>query len=102
MTNREVMELADVIRYAGFDWEAFIDECRENGEEPHISYDEFLAQCVLESGLRKEREERSKGCEVCNTNPKAVWYRFKNRNVLCSFCPVCGRRLKTAMPGEEV
>ena len=61
----------------------------------------FEALGQAQSALQ-EREERSRGCEVCNTNPKAVWYRFKNRNVLCSFCPVCGRRLKTAMAGEEV
>ena len=42
----------------------------------------------------QEREKRSNGCEVCDPNPKAVWYRFKDKNVLCSFCPVCGRPLK--------
>lgn len=44
----------------------------------------------------QEREKRSKGCEVCDPNPKAVWYRFKDKNVLCSFCPVCGKPLKGA------
>ena len=102
MTNREVMELADVIRYAGFDWEAFIDECRENGEEPHISYDEFLAQCVLESGLRKEREERSNGCKYCIGVLLNVVDETTVFEAGFNFCPMCGRPLKMAMPGEEV
>ena len=77
MTNQEA---ARILSY-------LIDRCHSEAEEIAVK----KATKVLQ-----EREERSKGCEVCNTNPKAVWYRFKNRNVLCSFCPVCGRRLKGA------
>lgn len=46
MTDRDVMKLADVICCAGYDWNIFIDECHENGEDPQFSYDEFLAQEV--------------------------------------------------------
>ena len=51
---------------------------------------------AINKGIKalQEREKRSKGCEVCDPNPKAVWYRFKDKNVLCSFCPVCGKPLK--------
>lgn len=96
MTDREIMDLAEVICDAGYDWNGYIENCHEKGESPYLLYDEFLAQYILESGYRKEREERARGCEVCDPNPKAVWYRFKDKNVLCSFCPVCGKPLKGA------
>lgn len=58
MTEREIMDLAEIICDAGYDWNGYIENCHENGEEPYLSYDDFLAQYVLESGYRKEREER--------------------------------------------
>ena len=44
--------------------------------------------------LKKREAQRSKGCAICNMKLEAVWYRFNGKNVLCSFCPVCGRPLK--------
>ena len=98
MTNREAMELADVICYAGYDWNSYVDECHEDGEAPHLSYDEFLAQSVIEAGYRKEREERTKGCKWCNSGSFApVLHVDENRQLRqmsVEFCPMCGRPLK--------
>ena len=63
MTDREIMDLAEVICDAGYDWNGYIENCHEKGESPYLLYDEFLAQYILESGYRKEREERARGCE---------------------------------------
>ena len=60
MTEREIMDLAEVICDAGCDWNGYIENCHEKEERPYLLYDEFLAQYILESGYRKEREERSK------------------------------------------
>lgn len=49
-----------------------------------------------------ERIDRSEGCQLCNAE-ESMWYlinctdKFEPR-----FCPQCGRKLKTVMPGEEV
>lgn len=74
----------------------------------------------------QEREERSKGCEYCRDSKniyqvKSELHDSMNEDVYVSgdalvvdigchsygtagirFCPMCGRPLKTAMPGEEV
>lgn len=57
MSNREILELSEVIRESGLDWNAFIEEYQENGEDLHLSYDDFLAQCILESGYHKEQRQ---------------------------------------------
>lgn len=48
--------------------------------------------CRIGAEAVREREERSKGCRYCKQEQK--WG--------INFCPMCGRPLKTAMPGEEV
>lgn len=51
-----------------------------------------------------EREERSKGCEFCTDNfdfwASEISGYFDRQDI--KFCLHCGRKLKTAMPVEEV
>lgn len=72
-----------------------------------------MAEAAL-SALQ-EREERRKGCECCNQhNALELGAKVYNQSVSYyivgdgyphsekhRFCPMCGRDLKTAMPGEE-
>ena len=66
----------------------------------------------------QEREERARGCEFCRTFDfsSAKCEVTTDGTHLCMaatvttypkeeqfhFCPMCGRKLKTAMPGDEV
>ena len=55
----------------------------------------------------QEREERSERCERCQmfeNDPQFLCSRGNGQydEVIFKYCPVCGRPLKTAMPGEEV
>lgn len=120
MTEREIMDLAEVICDAGYDWNGYIENCHEKEERPYLLYDEFLAQYILESGYRKEREERARGCECGSyfiTHPYTFGYSIKidpKRKEIsiwlydecvavmdCAFCPRCGRPLETTMSEEE-
>lgn len=51
----------------------------------------------------QEREERSKGCEFCTEkwtdSGKTLVEYISDGEWL--YCPMCGRKLKTATPGEE-
>ena len=107
MTDREILELSEIIGDAGLDWNMFIGDCYETGEEPHFSYDEFLAQSILESGYRKEREGRSKGCRYCSIGADMKndedmeidlfdYAEGMDFSVYPNFCPMCGRKLKGA------
>lgn len=97
MTDREALKL---LKYPVYKWSMDWDE-REDG----LSYTEAIERAI--SALQ-EREERSKGCEFCNT------YDFRrcgidehrifmtggnsrvNANEQFKFCPRCGRPLKGA------
>lgn len=51
----------------------------------------------------QEREERSKGCERCQIFENDPQFLFSRGNgqydeIMFKYCPVCGRKLKTAMP----
>lgn len=73
------------------DREAIVTICEY---QPNFGWKRYCEALSVAKSALQEREKRSNGCEVCDPNPKAVWYRFKDKNVLCSFCPVCGRPLK--------
>ena len=54
----------------------------------------------------QEREERAIGCEWCKffkNDPQFLFSRGNGRydELMFEFCPICGRKLKGAMPGEE-
>ena len=50
--------------------------------------------------LLREREERSKGCSICDgINSPNTLDGFMRMGY--KYCPVCGRKLKQAMPGED-
>ena len=53
---KEKCDLADVIDYAGRDWDNYRDECYEEGIQPQDSYDDFVADAVLAAGYRKQCE----------------------------------------------
>ena len=57
-----------------------------------------MAEAAL-SALQ-EREERRKGCEWCEYFATAHLPNEPENKF--NYCPICGRKLKTAMPGEEV
>lgn len=55
--------------------------------------------------LLKEHIDREKGCEYCSDDycPPLDWqYGLDHILPDYCFCPMCGRKIKTAMPGEEV
>ena len=52
----EMNELCDLLSDIGADWDAYIDECQENEQEPQISYYDFHAQSIIEQGYRKQSE----------------------------------------------
>lgn len=68
------------------------------------SWMEKAADCIEK--LDVEREERARGCERCQifeNYPQFLCSRGDGQydEVIFKYCPVCGRPLKTAMPGEE-
>lgn len=95
MTDREALKL---LKYPVYKWSMDWDE-REDG----LSYTEAIERTI--SALQ-EREERSKGCEFCNTydfgrcgiNEHDVFMAGGNSRVDADdqfkFCPMCGRKLK--------
>ena len=85
MTDREAIKAIEVVQDSDYHYDETIGY-------QLTSYDFDWLEKAKQA--LQEREKRSKGCEVCDQNPKAVWYRFKDKNVLCSFCPVCGKNIK--------
>lgn len=95
MTDREALEL---LKYPVYKWTMDWDD-REDG----LSYTEAIERAI--SALQ-EREERSKGCEFCNTydfgrcgiDEHDVFMAGGNSRVDADdqfkFCPMCGRKLK--------
>lgn len=59
--------------------------------------------CRIAAEAIRERIERERGCEFCTKK----WTCFGKTQVEYIgdgewlYCPMCGRNLKTAMPGEE-
>lgn len=102
MTDREAI---DMLRYYS-----------EHGLGEISSYESGEIADILEDALQ-ERIDREKGCEWCNgigktpenwecslvgeygtvttVDHEVIW-------TTATVCPVCGRKLKTAMTGEEV
>lgn len=104
MTDREAIEL---LKYPIHKWSMDWDD-REDG----LSYIEAIEQAIT---ALQERIDREKGCGFCKedsegyTTMHGAYYLHKNE--LCTghckpreinYCPMCGHKLKTAMPGEEV
>ena len=75
-----------------------------------------MAEAAL--SVLQEREERSKGCEYCNGDvderpfldsedlyiSEDGWLTLSDEDhdfCKINFCPMCGRKLKTAMPGRR-
>lgn len=60
--------------------------------------------CRVALEALQEREERENGCEYCQDNfnfwATEISGYFDKKDI--KFCIHCGRKLKTAMPGEEV
>lgn len=95
MTDREALKL---LKYPVYKWSMDWDE-REDG----LSYTEAIERAI--SALQ-EREERSKGCEFCNTydfgrcgiDEHRIFMAGGNSRVDADdqfkFCPMCGRKLK--------
>lgn len=95
MTDREALKL---LKYPVYKWSMDWDE-RKDG----LSYTEAIERAI--SALQ-EREERSKGCEFCNTydfgrcgiDEHDVFMAGGNSRVDADdqfkFCPMCGRKLK--------
>ena len=70
---------------------------------------EFL---VVAISALQEREERARGCRYCSLGADMKdgedmeidlfnYAEGMDFSVYPNFCPMCGRKLKTAMPGEE-
>lgn len=49
----ERLELSEVIDYAMRDWDDYIDECREEEIQPIDTFEEYIADAVLDAGYRK-------------------------------------------------
>lgn len=49
MTER--LKLAELLDYAGRDWEAYLDECHESEIQPVDTYDDYVADCLLANGV---------------------------------------------------
>ena len=50
------IELSDIIDYAMRDWDDYIDECREEEIPPIDTFEEYIADYVLDAGYRKQSE----------------------------------------------
>ena len=98
-------ELVDLLQDIGHDWDAYIDECQENEEEPQLSYEDFHADGILEAGYRKQsdgewiyKEDKDDFfCSICGS--KALcdgdcigidWIMQE----LSDYCPHCGAKMK--------
>ena len=110
MTDREAIE-----RFESDCENCFVkDECTRMNEKGKLACRNTNAISALQ-----EREERSKGCEYCNGNvderpfldskdlyiSEDGWLTLSDEDYdFCeiNFCPMCGRKLKTAMPEEEI
>ena len=110
MTDREAIELispetglskmAEIEYYHGFEG---LDAVRKALSDAY----------TLSISALKEREERSKGCRYCSIGADMKndedmemdlfnYAEGKYFSIYPNFCPVCGRKLKPAVPGEEV
>ena len=52
----ERLNLSDTIDYAMRDWDDYIDECREEEIPPIDTFEEYIADYVLDAGYRKQSE----------------------------------------------
>lgn len=43
--------LSELHQEAGSEWNAYLDRCLDEGEEPEMTYDEFIADYLLENGV---------------------------------------------------
>lgn len=100
MTDREAIEYAGKeLQRTGYTLET--NSQLNNGLFKILSTKfEFLVAAI--SALQ-EREERSKGCERCQIFENDPQFLFSRGNgqydeIMFKYCPVCGRKLKTAMP----
>lgn len=104
MTDREAIELispetglskmAEIEYYHGFEG---LDAVRKALSDAYA-----LAVSALQ-----ERIDREKGCERCQIFENDPQFLFSRGNgqydeIMFKYCPVCGCKLKKAMPGEEV
>ena len=100
MTDKEAIEKVDTII------QQMKERCYFHGEPCGCNHDDGPQDCCdnldefADSAISalKERDERSKGCECCIDLEGNSLPARQDR----MFCPKCGRKLKTAMPGEEV
>lgn len=90
------------------EFEAEIDGLyAETNKSGRIELDKQRPAVEVALAALQEREERSKGCERCQIFENDPQFLFSRGNgqydeIMFKYCPVCGRKLKTAMPGEEV
>lgn len=80
--------------------------CSECPDAPMEECDCYCMKKAIYNALSEalqEREERERGCKECTEQfvqgKTFVEYVADGKY---NFCPMCGRPLKTAMPGEEV
>lgn len=96
------------------EFEAEIDGLyAETNKSGRIELDKQRPAVEVALAALQEREERSKGCEFCNTydfgrcgiDEHGIFMAGGNSRVDANeqfkFCPRCGRPLKTAMPGRK-
>lgn len=61
------LDLSDIIDYAMRDWDDYIDECREEEIPPIDTFEEYIADSVIDAGYRKQEwisvNERLPDCE---------------------------------------
>lgn len=87
MTDREAIEAIEIVLGSDYNYDETIGY--------QLTSDDFEWMEMAKVALQ-ERIDRKKGCEWCiGFCPDVTGDPYAD----CRFCPMCGRKLKTAMPG---
>jgi hypothetical protein len=93
----ERLELSDIIDYAGRDWDNYIDECREEGNSPIDTFEEWIADAILGADYRKQIKGEWEIVKGSNCKEKMVCTNCRHQQDLAStftYCPNCGAKMK--------
>lgn len=87
MTDREAIEAIEIVLGSDYNYDETIGY--------QLTSDDFEWMEMAKVALQ-ERIDRKKGCEWCiGFCPDVTGDPYAD----CRFCPMCGHKLKTAMPG---
>lgn len=95
----ERIELSDIIDYALRDWDDYIYECQEEGNQPIDTFEEWIADAVLKNGYRKQSEGEWIWTENGEADCEKYWVCSVCKEhdfVKTKYCPNCGAKMKGA------